>query len=845
MTAAPTPAPRCATEPEKVIVEIVGAVETHLLPATIEAVLLATVKSRPARRHLAQALHQCPDLLTSGHPAGPRTIEKLISALRGHGAVHLKAPQCARCGAQRPLEARMGELRICLYCSGRRAAAAKPCVICGSKGFAVRDREGKPRCASHPPDPGRDVLGELVERIAQVATDLPGPAITDAVVSVARTRHPQLRLLWAMEDHPGLLTGTGAAGPASTQRLIQALQDRGATGLALARCSVCKRSTALTHVHDGMRCCRTCHSAMRPETCSRCGRSRPVAGRCLEGKPLCQGCRRADPLNHDTCSQCGTTAHVIARTEAGAICPRCYQLPTALCTLCGRTRPCLGARTDHARCMSCTTQARPPRQCSRCGDIKRIDYRGPAGEALCKPCGAPRPCSRCHKLRHIHRRTPQGERLCTTCWRKHPDAQRPCTNCATIERLHHHGLCHRCAAHRRLTTILGGPDQTVPPALQPVLHAMLRTPPATLLRSLLPYRSTHTLLTQLAALPGPVTHTALDHLTPAKAVKALRAQLVAAGALPDRDEHLATLEKWLTKTLARVPSPHDRLILRSYATFTHLRRLRRLTHNKKITYGQITGVKHEIANSVRLTEWLHQHHTTLAHCTQDHLDAWLAEGPAHRNLVRAFLKYTARRHHTAPLHTPLPPTDFTLNFIAQDRRWAMVQRLIHDETLHIVDRTAGLLTLLYAQPASRLTQLTTNHLTHNGHTTHLTLGTTPTTLPPPLDHLIHQLTHHKGHAATPHTDPQWLFPGGHTGHPLSPTHLNHRLKTIGIPPKLSRHTALIDIASQLPAPLITHLLGYHPHTAALWQHHTTHPNPTYATHLHHRHTTPTNPFRTP
>jgi hypothetical protein len=35
-----------------------------------------------------------------------------------------------------------------------------------------------------------------------------------------------------------------------------------------------------------------------------------------------------------------------------------------------------------------------------------------------------------------------------------------------------------------------------------------------------------------------------------------------------------------------------------------------------------------------------------------------------------------------------------------------VRRLLHDQHLHTVDRVAGLLVLLYAQPASRISTLT-------------------------------------------------------------------------------------------------------------------------------------------
>src|SRR6266702_2671609 len=43
----------------------------------------------------------------------------------------------------------------------------------------------------------------------------------------------------------------------------------------------------------------------------------------------------------------------------------------------------------------------------------------------------------------------------------------------------------------------------------------------------------------------PLTHTALDELPDSKTLRHLRSVLVATGALPARDEHLAQLERWI------------------------------------------------------------------------------------------------------------------------------------------------------------------------------------------------------------------------------------------------------------------------------------------------------------
>lgn len=139
------------------------------------------------------------------------------------------------------------------------------------------------------------------------------------------------------------------------------------------------------------------------------------------------------------------------------------------------------------------------------------------------------------------------------------------------------------AGREGLTTVLSGTRETMRPDLEPVFHALIGTAPSTLLRALRADRPTHAmLLTELATGRSTVTHEVLDRLQPAKAVQVLRAVLVAGGALPERDEHLAALEKWLTRAYVRVPLPDERRLLRSFTTWAHLRRLRRLPHPKSL-----------------------------------------------------------------------------------------------------------------------------------------------------------------------------------------------------------------------------------------------------------------------
>jgi hypothetical protein len=141
-----------------------------------------------------------------------------------------------------------------------------------------------------------------------------------------------------------------------------------------------------------------------------------------------------------------------------------------------------------------------------------------------------------------------------------------------------------------------------------------------------------------------------------------------------------------------------------------------------------------------------------------------------------------------------------------------------DDNLDTVDRVAGLLVLRYAQPVSRIAMLTVNRIHADADGTYLRLGNNPIRLPPPLDRLVGDLVHHRaGHTAVARTAANpWLFPGAAPGRPLSAPQLAARLRGLGIPARLGRNSALIDRAAQLPAGVLSQLLGLHLQTATAW-----------------------------
>jgi len=202
------------------------------------------------------------------------------------------------------------------------------------------------------------------------------------------------------------------------------------------------------------------------------------------------------------------------------------------------------------------------------------------------------------------------------------------------------------------------------------------------------------------------------------------------------------------------------------------------------------------------------------------LTRWTAE---HRftypQATAHFVRWAVATKHATGLKPPGPQPGRRNGPYDTERRWADTRRLLHDTTLQLPDRVAGLLVLLYAQPAADIAGLTAADVHDDGTKVTLTFGTEPIILPEPLAALMRQhLTTRRGHATIgrPSTVP-WLFPGGRPGHPLGADRLGDRLRNIGLHPRQDRATALFALATELPAAVLARMLGISIHTAVDWQ----------------------------
>jgi hypothetical protein len=191
------------------------------------------------------------------------------------------------------------------------------------------------------------------------------------------------------------------------------------------------------------------------------------------------------------------------------------------------------------------------------------------------------------------------------------------------------------------------------PHAETIYHVLAASDPAPLMQWLT-RSSAAGVLAEISQAGHSPDHTDLDRFPQDKAVRHLRKILVAGGILPVRDERLAGLEQWVTQKTGQIGDPAERRIVRGFATWHHLRRLRGGSARHHITAEQADYVQNEVRAAITLITWLRNRGTSLASCTQRDIDEWLADGPGTCFHARAFVTWASSRGHAGEAEIPGP-----------------------------------------------------------------------------------------------------------------------------------------------------------------------------------------------
>jgi hypothetical protein len=387
-----------------------------------------------------------------------------------------------------------------------------------------------------------------------------------------------------------------------------------------------------------------------------------------------------------------------------------------------------------------------------------------------------------------------------------------CQHCAEEGELWFTRTCLRCSLRRRVQEALADDAGRVPDALGGLHDALAEMPDPWAGLIWLQPRPVRDRLRALASGAVPLSHEGLDRLAPGQGREYLRDLLMVHGLIPARDKHLLAFERWAQTRPDVVEDEEDSRLVRLYLRWRHHRELAARADAGPLPSSVVACARVRTNAGLRLLSWLRARGVELAQCGQEDLDAWYATG-SNPGQAADFLAWVIRHRHCPTLVLPRQSRQHPAPGNGNEQeRLQLLARLLTDDTLELVDRVAGSLVLLLAQPVSRVAALTLDDIESREGTVWLRLGDQPVQLPEPLGSLLVALSGQRRHMTTAaHPASPWLFPGNAPGQALGMQQLRGRLSRLGVTIS-GRQAALRSLLGEIPVPVLAEVLGYHAQT---------------------------------
>jgi hypothetical protein len=458
------------------------------------------------------------------------------------------------------------------------------------------------------------------------------------------------------------------------------------------------------------------------------------------------------------------------------------------------------------------------RKCARCGRHGWFAARWPDGH-VCRTCHDKAlrvrgQCPACGDERVLPGLQPDdGTLVCPDCAGFMMSYR--CSRCGHEGKLHGGRLCTRCALADRLDDLLDDGTGHIRPALLPLAESLLNADnPVSILNGLYVRKgrtgSPEDLLRRLGRGEIELTHEAFHTLQPWRAAAHLRELLMACGVLPAVDKQICLFESWLVGHLALIAEPEHAQIIRRFATWSVLPKLRAGADRRPLTPGSQTYATGRVKHATGFLNWLSNQDLTLTTCRQTDVDRWHVEHNEHnRNTVRPFLLWCQSTKLTRRFRLP-PPQARRAAPLAQNERLSLLGQLLTDDSLPLRSRVAAVIVLLYAQPCSRVVRLTIDDVVRDNDQVLLRLGEPASPVPAPFAELLLSWIDNRDNMNTAtNRDSRWLFPGRRAGQPLNPNSLSGLLNDRGIPTTAARTAAIRQQVLEMPAAVVADALGYH------------------------------------
>lgn len=375
------------------------------------------------------------------------------------------------------------------------------------------------------------------------------------------------------------------------------------------------------------------------------------------------------------------------------------------------------------------------------------------------------------------------------------------------------GLCSRCLLGDRIDDLLRGSDGKAPLPMQPLVAAIKAMEHPNSGVTWLRNPAVSGLLRRLGTGEVALSHGALDALPASKTVQHIRGLLVEHGALPHRDEYLAMYERWLHTKLAAVDDPHQRQLVETFATWHHVRNLRSQAQRGAVTANAFLQAKQSTTLAIEFLAWLQGRRCTIATWTQHDIDAWFGSGPSTRRLAQPFIQWAIKTRRARALSVPTRQVR-THPKIGQNQRLEALRTLLLDADIALPWRIAGILVLLYGQPAERIARLEIQQVFVEDGDVRLRIAEDWLQVPEPFATLLREhLANRPNMQTAGHSSSRWLFPGRMPGRPINQDMLVKRLRELGVPVMAAKAGTWQQLVREGPPSVLAAALGISPVTA--------------------------------
>ena len=263
------------------------------------------------------------------------------------------------------------------------------------------------------------------------------------------------------------------------------------------------------------------------------------------------------------------------------------------------------------------------------------------------------------------------------------------------------------------------------------------------------------------------------------------------------------------RPLATLPAEHADLIGR-FARWQVLRSLRRNAERGTLTQGTISAGRATIVTAVRFLAWLEVEAPPCPTLTQADLDRYVVEHPAGATLLAPFVCWAPDRSRQAQSRSPPASRPMPIVALSDAQRWAQVELLLHDDSIRLYARVAGLFTLLFAQPLARICGMRADQIggTPDGRSRSASTPSRSSCPNRSTGSCSNKLAR-QGQASYASVPTHGCSPA-----PSPAGHLHQGIRANSSPtasdPAQARKAAMFQLAAEIPTPILADILGLGP-----------------------------------